>query len=85
MKFTRSWQDKDNKIQPCGCSKKIWELLQQNPTGLTKESLIKIQTFHHRRFSQNPYTNRTTPNRRDSSTCTKRTQDTRRIEHNNRQ
>ena len=41
MKFTRSWQDKDNRIQPCGCSKIIWELLKQNPTGLTKETIAE--------------------------------------------
>ena len=41
MKFTRSWQDKENKINPCGCSKIIWELLQQNPDGLTKENLTE--------------------------------------------
>ena len=41
MKFTRSWQDKDNKIQPCGCCKNIWELLKQNPTGLTKETIVE--------------------------------------------
>jgi len=41
MKFTRSWQDKNNKIQPCGCSKIIWELLKRYPAGLTKESITE--------------------------------------------
>ena len=41
MKFTRSWQGKDNKIQPCGCCKNIWELLKRYPDGLTKETITE--------------------------------------------